>query len=83
MDADKCDLCFPFTEWAPFSNGVDPVTIETNIPALMPAPQAPQKPQAPPGTDLPRLFISISDFFRSMSPPEFLYAVRSAIPTIM
>lgn len=29
-----------------------------NCPALIPAPQAPQKPQAPPGTALPRLYIS-------------------------
>ena len=31
-------------------NGVDPVTMEINIPELIPAPQAPQNPQAPPGT---------------------------------
>ena len=52
--------------------GVEPVTMETNIPVLIPAPQAPQKPQAPPGTDLPRLFISTNAFLRSMTPPEFL-----------
>lgn len=40
---------------------------------LIPAPQAPQKPHAPPGTDLPLLFISTRlPFFRSISPPEFL-----------
>ena len=27
--------------------------MDTNIPALIPAPQAPQKPQAPPGTERP------------------------------
>src|SRR5699024_1398618 len=62
--------------------GVEPVIIETNIPALIPAPQAPQKPQAPPSNELPLRFISIRDLFRSISPPQFLYAVSSAIPTM-
>ena len=66
-----------------FPRGVDPVIMEINIPELIPAPQAPQNPQAPPGTERPLLFISIKDFIRSISPPQFLYAVSSAIPTIM
>ena len=35
-------------------SGVAFARIEMNIPALIPAPQAPQNPQAPPGTLLPR-----------------------------
>ena len=64
-------------------NGVDPVTMEINIPELIPAPQAPQNPQAPPGTLEPLFFISVSAAFRSMFPPAFLYAVRSADPTMI
>lgn len=33
--------------------GVLAVTIDTNIPLLIAAPQAPQKPQTPPGTFFP------------------------------
>lgn len=38
------------------------------------APQAPQKPQAPPGTFFPRLTISLKAGYRSMSPPALRYA---------
>ena len=64
------------------AKGVDPDIIDTNMPELTPAPQAPQNPHAPPGTDLPRLTISAKAFSRSISPPAFLYAVSSAAPTI-
>ena len=50
--------------------------IDTNMPELMPAPQAPQKPHAPPGTLFPRFIISVNAAARSTSPPAFLYAVR-------
>ena len=49
--------------------GVEPEAIETNIPELIPAPQAPQKPQAPPGTFFPRFIISPKAFGRSRAPP--------------
>ena len=65
-----------------FVSGVDFEIIETNMPALIPAPQAPQKPHAPPGTLLPRLCISIKADSVSISPPAFRYAVSSAEPTI-
>ena len=52
--------------------GVDPEMMETNMPELMPAPQAPQKPQAPPGTLFPRLIISSSACSRQILPPAFL-----------
>ncbi len=65
-----------------FVRGVDFEIIDTNIPELIPAPQAPQNPHAPPGTLFPRLIISASAEFISISPPAFLYAVRSAAPTI-
>ncbi len=42
-----------------FSKGVDFEMMDINIPELIPAPQAPQKPQAPPGTLFPRFIISI------------------------
>ena len=41
------------------ASGVELEMIEINIPELIPAPQAPQKPQAPPGTLFPRFIISI------------------------
>ncbi len=44
-----------------FAKGVDFEMIEMNIPVLIPAPQAPQNPQAPPGTLLPRFIISAND----------------------
>ena len=50
-------------------SGVDREMIETNIPVLIPAPHAPQKPHAPPGTLLPRRSISMSASERAMSPP--------------
>ena len=56
--------------------------MDTNMPELIPAPQAPQKPQAPPGTLLPRFIISRSAVSRLSLPPAFLYAVSSAAPTI-
>ena len=65
-----------------FVSGVDFEMMETNIPELIPAPQAPQKPQAPPGTFLPRFISSLRASGRSISPPAFLYAVSSAQPTI-
>lgn len=49
--------------------GVAPVAIETNIPALIPAPQAPQNPHAPPGMAMPLLIISGRASDRSTSPP--------------
>ena len=42
-----------------FAKGVDFEIMEINIPELIPAPQAPQNPQAPPGTLFPRFIISI------------------------
>ena len=62
--------------------GVEEDAIDTNIPELMPAPQAPQNPQAPPGTLFPRFIISTSASSRSMSPPAFLNAVSNADPTM-
>ena len=64
------------------ANGVDLEMMDTNIPVLMPAPHAPQKPQAPPGTLLPLLYISARAVSRSISPPAFLYAVNNAEPTM-
>ena len=64
------------------AKGVDFEIIEMNIPELIPAPQAPQNPQAPPGTLLPRFIVSINELWRSMFSPAFLYAVSSAAPTI-
>ena len=64
------------------ARGVEPEIIDTNMPLLMPAPQAPQLPQAPPGTWPPLIIMVSRAFLRSMSPPAFLYAVRSAAPTI-
>ena len=63
------------------ANGVEPVTMDTNIPVLIPAPQAPQNPQAPPGTLLPREIISFRDASSSMFPPELRYAVKRDAPT--
>lgn len=54
------------------ARGVEAVMIDINIPVLTAAPQAPQKPQAPPGTLLPRLTISLSAEGRSIFPPAFL-----------
>lgn len=65
-----------------FFNGVDSEMIEINMPELMPAPQAPQKPQDPPGTRLPRLIISTKALCRSITPPALEYAVKRAAPTI-
>lgn len=62
--------------------GVDFEMMDTNIPVLIPAPQAPQKPQAPPGTLRPRFIISVNALRRSMSPPALWYAVSNAAPTI-
>ena len=62
--------------------GVEPEMIDTNMPEEIPAPQAPQKPHAPPGTFFPRFIISERAFSRSISPPAFRYAVRSAAPTM-
>ena len=62
--------------------GVDCEMMDTNIPVLIPAPQAPQKPQAPPGTLRPRFIISVNALRRSMFPPALRYAVSSAAPTI-
>ena len=53
------------------ARGVDAVAMARNCPALIPAPQAPQKPQAPPGTALPRLYISRRALSRSSRPPAF------------
>ena len=63
-------------------SGVDCEMMDTNIPVLIPAPQAPQKPQAPPGTLRPRFIISVNALRRSMSPPALWYAVSNAAPTI-
>ena len=54
------------------ARGVDCVTMARNCPVLTPAPQAPQKPQAPPGTALPRSYISRRAGSRSNVPPAFL-----------
>ena len=43
-----------------FAKGVDFEIMDINIPELIPAPQAPQNPQAPPGTLFPRFIISIN-----------------------
>ena len=51
--------------------GVEPEMIDTNMPEEIPAPQAPQKPHAPPGTFFPRFIISERAFSRSISPPAF------------
>ena len=51
---------------------IDFVAMDTNIPVLIPAPQAPQKPQAPPGTCFALLCISASAVCKSTSPPAFL-----------
>ena len=51
------------------SRGVDFVTMDRYIPVLIPAPQAPQNPQAPPGTSFPLRSISINAFSSSSSPP--------------
>ena len=42
------------------ASGVDFEIIETNMPVLIPAPQAPQKPQVPPGTLFPLFIISVN-----------------------
>ena len=52
------------------------------IPALSPAPHAPQNPQAPPGTALPLLYISDNALGKSSSPPALWYAVNNAAPTM-
>ena len=54
------------------TKGVAFKAIEINIPVLIPAPQAPQNPQAPPGTCFPLFCISPSADDRSISPPAFL-----------
>ena len=56
--------------------------IEMNIPVLMPAPQAPQNPHAPPGTLCPLFIISVRASDRSICPPALWYAVNKAAPTI-
>jgi hypothetical protein len=66
-----------------FIKGVEPVMIEINIPVLIAAPHAPQNPQAPPGTLLPLLIISLRAFERSISPPALWYAVRRDAPTMI
>lgn len=43
-----------------FAKGVDFEIMDINIPELIPAPQAPQNPHAPPGTLFPRFIISIN-----------------------
>ena len=57
--------------------------MDTNMPVLTPAPQAPQKPQAPPGTCLPRACISRRAADRSRSVPAFFAAVRRAAPIMV
>ena len=57
------------------AKGVDFEIMDINMPELIPAPQAPQNPQAPPGTLLPRFIVSINELWRSMFSPAFLYAV--------
>ena len=64
------------------ARGVDPDTMDANMPALSPAPQAPQNPQAPPGTPLPRLSISPSALSSSTAPPALRKAVSRAAPTM-
>ena len=56
----------------PAASGVERVTMAVYCPALTPAPQAPQNPQAPPGTARPRLAISRRAGSSSSSPPAFL-----------
>ncbi len=53
-------------------SGVDFERMDTNMPELRPAPQAPQKPQAPPGTLFPLLSISFRALSSSIAPPAFL-----------
>lgn len=65
-----------------FLSGVAPEIIDINIPVLIPAPQAPQNPHTPPGAAFPRFIISSRTSGKSISPPAFLYAARSAEPTI-
>ena len=52
--------------------GVDFEMMDTNIPELIPAPHAPQNPQAPPGTLCPRFIISASADGKSTFPPALL-----------
>ena len=68
---------------ASVASGEAPVTRETKIPVLIPAPQAPQKPHTPPGICFPRCSMAISRFSRSTSPPAFRYAVSRAAPTMV
>lgn len=81
-----CSNDFEVMKWdrrnASSASGVDPEMMDTNIPVLSPAPQAPQKPQLPPGTAFPLLYISTRASSSAISPPAFRYAVRSAQPTI-
>ena len=63
--------------------GVALVTMETNIPVLIPAPQAPQYPHIPPGMSFPLLYISKSASFNSISLPGrhfYMQSVRMLRP---